>query len=560
MKNITQIKRILTITLSAILFFTSISMISTKEAKAESAYEKLEIEDMQLNKARIKTGAEDSAGKHVEVYWQQDKLDTFDKLTDITFARTVLQAEEAGEYNLQIHCKNDSGSGSITLKLFVNGTSYDVKVSGKSYTTVEKEVTMKKGKNTVVLAWVNWGYFDYINYPSELKQVKESTETKWHAYEAALNEIQLAPTSGFHNNEITLYTAPIEYNSGDEEWQGAVTFEGVIPKSINSIDLHYYVSSYNNGKAQLAMSVNAGKEVKLDLSGTKTNTELTYSISKKILEDAGFKSGEINKIKFRQASATGGNVGLYDIELREDKIEETTVAEVKSSRYEAEGAYSIAGARIKLSENDDESWSKGSYVGEFTEAKISKPSDIDEYCSNIGYIQYKVKADKAGYYKVVLGYATERDNMIVYATSGYEWSKVTLSSTGSWSNVGEASTYIYLKKGNNYIWVTGPAKEKDWVNYDYIDVKFDESAKIDTKKTVLLLDDNVSSQNSKIVDKEEDTTVSDNGEDLDNGDNEGNTSMISPKTGITILLFGVALVISLFSAGILYMKNTRVNR
>ena len=246
--------------------------------------------------------------------------------------------------------------------------------------------------------------------------------------------------------------------------------------------------------------------------------------------------------------------------MREDKIEETTVAEVKSSRYEAEGAYSIAGARIKVSENDDESWSKGSYVGEFTEAKISKPSDIDEYCSNIGYIQYKVKADKAGYYKVVLGYATERDNMIVYATSGYEWSKVTLSSTGSWSNVGEASTYIYLKKGNNYIWVTGPAKEKDWVNYDYIDVKFDESAKIDTKKTVLLLDDNVSSQNSKIVDKEEDTTVSDNGEDLDNGDNEGNTSMISPKTGITILLFGVALVISLFSAGILYMKNTRVNR
>ena len=278
------------------------------------------------------------------------------------------------------------------------------------------------------------------------------------------------------------------------------------------------------------------------------------------MEDAGFKSGETNKIKFRQASATGGNVGLYDIELREDKIEETTVAEVKSSRYEAEGAYSIAGARIKVSENDDESWSKGSYVGEFTEAKISKPSDIDEYCSNIGYIQYKVKADKAGYYKVVLGYATERDSMIVYATSGYEWSKVTLSSTGSWSNVGEASTYIYLKKGNNYIWVTGPAKEKDWVNYDYIDVKFDESAKIDTKKTVLLLDDNVSSQNSKIVDKEEDTTVSDNGEDLDNGDNEGNTSMISPKTGITILLFGVALVISLFSAGILYMKNTRVNR
>lgn len=146
MKNITQIKKILTITLSAILFFTSISMISTKEAKAESAYEKLEIEDMQLNKARIKTGAEDSAGKHVEVYWQQDKLDSFDKLTDITFARTVLEAEESGEYNLQIHCKNDSGSGSITLKLYVNGKPYDVKVSGKSYTTVEKEVTMKKGK------------------------------------------------------------------------------------------------------------------------------------------------------------------------------------------------------------------------------------------------------------------------------------------------------------------------------------------------------------------------------------------------------------------------------
>ena len=95
MKKINKFVSILTV---MVLLATSISIIHLKPVKAAAQYTKLEIEDMQLNKARIKTGSGDSGGKHVEVYWQQDTLDSFDKLTDITFARTVLQAEEAGDY------------------------------------------------------------------------------------------------------------------------------------------------------------------------------------------------------------------------------------------------------------------------------------------------------------------------------------------------------------------------------------------------------------------------------------------------------------------------------
>lgn len=535
-------KRILGVVFCIVLFASTITVGSVKEVKADTTYNKLEIEDMQLNKARIKTNSADSNGKHVETYWQQDPLDTYDKLTDITFARTVLEAGEAGDYIFQIHCKNETGGGSIGIKLYVNGTAYDITVSGTSYQTVNKTVTLAKGKNSIILAWVNWGYFDYINYPSELKLVSRNTDRKYYAVESALNEIQLTPTNGFHNPEASLYTAPIEYNSGDEEWQGAATFTADVPANIKSIDLNYYVTEYNNGKAQLAMSVNGGSEVKLDLSGTKTNTELTYSISTKTLTDAGFKAGQKNTIKFRQASSTGGKVGLYSIELKEEQVEQTTPAPSKANRYEAENAYIISGAKIKTAESDDENWSKGSYIGEFTPAVITKPSQIDEYCSNIGYVQYQVQADQKGYYKVTLGYASEED-MSVYVTSGYEWSKVNLTSTGKWCDVGEKYTYVYLKKGTNSIWVTGPTTEKGWVNYDYIDVEFDEAADIDTSDTVLLLDNGASSSNSKVVSNGEETTTKSKDTDSEAEDeNDEEDSLVSPKTGTSVIV-GLAIVL-----------------
>lgn len=526
-------KKILVAVLSIMIFSTSYTVTKVQNVEAYTTYNKLEIENMQLNKARIKKGSSDSGGKHVEAYWEQNPLDTYDKLTDITFARTVFEAEEAGEYTFQLHCKNESGSSTIGIKLYVNGKDYDINVTGNSYQTVNKTVTLNKGKNSIVIAWVNWGYFDYINYPSELKPVSFGTATKYNAFESALNEVQLTPTSAFHNPETVLYTAPIEYNSGDEEWQGSATFTVDAASTAKSLDLNYYVTEYNSGKAQLAMSINDGAEVKVDLSGTKTNTKLTYQISTKMLIDAGFKAGATNTIKFRQASSTGGKVGLYDIELKDSQVEVETPAPSKANRYEAENAYIMSGAKIRVSEKDEEDWSKGSYIGEFTPAVITKPSQIDEYCSNVGYVQYQVKADKKGYYKVTLGYATEAD-MSVYVTSGYEWSKVNLTSTGKWCDVGEKETYVFLKKGTNNIWVTGPTTETGWVNYDYIDVEFDESADIDTKDTVLLLDNGASNGNSKII-KNNDGNGDKKDEKPDTDDNEGNSNLVSPKTGVPFM-------------------------
>lgn len=552
-------KRILAFIFSVILFAASFTVYSEKEVKASTDYNKLEIENMQLNKARIKNGSSDSEGKHVEAYWQQEPLDSFERLTDITFARTVLEAEESGDYMLKIHCKNESGSDSITVKLYVNGTAHDIVVSGSAYQTVNETVALNKGKNSIVLAWVNWGYFDYINYPSELKVVSQSTDRKYYAFESALNEVQMTPTNGFHNPEAILYTAPIVYDSGDEEWQGSVTFNVDAAKEIKSIDLHYYVTEYNSGAAQLAMSVNGGKEIKLDLSGKVKNQELVYQISSKTLTEAGFVAGKTNKIKFRQSSASGGKIGLYYIELKEQVVEEVTTAAQKINRYEAESAYGIAGAKIKKSENEDEKWSKGGYVGEFTAASITTASQIDEYCSNIGYIQYRVQADQAGYYNVTLGYSTEVESMSVYVTSGYKWSKVQLTSTDKWSNVGETSTDVYLKKGENHIWVTGPASAKDWVNYDYIDVKFDKTANVDTSKTVLLLDDGLSASNSKVISNGEKTTTAEEevktDKNTDSTSDSSDKSLISPKTGISIRVPVIILLLSMIGLFAAYKKD-----
>lgn len=537
-----MIKRIFAAALSLILLLSVIT-ISDVKAGEFTEFKKLEIEDMQLNKARIKTGDGDSNGKHVETYWQQDPLDTFDKLTDITFARTVLNAPSAGDYRLQIRCKNDSGSGSIKVMIYVNGTPNEVTVSGSSYQSVSTTLTLQKGENAIVIAWVNWGYFDYINYPSDLEIVSKDSGNTYYASESALNEIQLAPTTAFHAPKASLYTAPIEYNSGDEEWQGSATFTVDAASTIKSINLHYYAIEYNNGKAQLGMTVNGGAEVKVDLSGSKTAEELVKSISEKTLTEAGFKPGQKNVIKFRQSSATGGKIGLYSIELKEDEVVETTAAPTKATRYETEGALIISGGKIKTAEGDSENWSGGEYVGEFAPANITKPSQIDEYCSNIGYVQYEVKADKAGYYAITLGYATEVD-MPVYVTSGYEWSKIDLKSTGSWNAIGEKQGYVYLKKGTNNIWVTGPASEDAWVNYDYIDVEFSEKGTIDTSKTVLFIDKKVKKTNSKEVESEDpkETTVAD--------EEPEETELTSPKTGtnkvLILLLLAVVVTVAIF--------------
>lgn len=550
-----EVKKLFSIVAFVAMILTATVFTGIKCANATESYTKLEIEDMQLNKARIKKNSGDSNGKHVEVYWQQDPLDKFDKLTDITFARTVLDAEKEGEYELQIHCKNDSGSSSINLKLYVNGIPYDITLTGSEYTTLKTKVKMKKGYNAVVLAWVNWGYFDYISYPEGISTVSKNTENMYYAYEAALNEVQLAPTSEFHNAETTLYTAPIEYNSGDEEWQGSATFKVKAGSDIKSLDLGYYVTSYNGGKAEIAMSVNNNKEIIIDLSGSKVNTELVKSISSKILEDAGFKSGAENTIKFRKASQKAGSVGLYYIKLKKEQVEETTEDKKTAIRYEAEKAYLISGGKIKNQEKDSESWSQKLYVGDFTAASISSSSEIDEYCSNVGFIQYKVKAEKAGYYKVILGYATEIEKMTVYVTSGYEWSKVILQSTGSWDNVGEEDAYVYLNEGENYIWVTGPTKKDDWANYDYIDIVFEKSAIINTKKTVLLLDDGEIDEVSTVEQKDTNSDVEETTDANDSNNQDDDLDLISPKTGVRIYVIMLVMVASGLVALLTINKN-----
>ncbi len=542
-----KVRKILAAMLS-IMLLVSIVSVSNVSAGEYTQYNKLEIEDMQLNKARIKTASSDSNGKHVEVYWQQDPLDTYDKLTDITFARSVFKAPKAGDYRFQIRVKNDSGSSSIKLMFFVNDVENEIEVAGSNTQTVSKTVSLKEGENSIVLAWVNWGYFDYINYPADLEIVNQSSGNTYYAFESALNEVQLAPTNGFHSPKASLYTAPIEYNSGDEEWQGSATFTVDAASTIKSMDLHYYALEYNNGKAQLGMTINGGNEVKIDLSGSKTAEELVKSISEKTLLEAGFKPGEKNTIKFRQSSATGGKIGLYSIVLKEEVVEETTTVPTKEERYEAEDAYIISSGKIKTSESDSEGWSKGSYVGEFAPTKITKPSQIDEYCSNVGHLQYKVNVDKAGYYKVTLAYATESD-MSVYMTSGYEWSKVALTSTGSWDAIGEKSEYVYLKKGLNYIWVTGPTTEEGWVNYDYIDIEYAQEGTIDTSKTVLFMDKKVKAEQPQEEEVNPDP-------DIEPAEETPIEETKSPQTGVesTIILL---IVIMIVVVGIYIFMRTR---
>ncbi len=274
-----------------------------------------EAEDMQLNHVRFPTTGGVDAGEAIGVYWQFD--DGFrPELTDDSFGRLILNAPEAGEYTIEVGYY----AAEYPMRVYVNGElQVDVTLPSNSWSggTQQMTVTLEEGDNVLLFCVSRWGCFDYVNLPYALQVVETETTVPdtYHAADALLQSTRLLPVESLFDPAAQLYTDVLQYDSSDG-YIGKATFT-VDATLGDSVTLHYYVTQYaDDGSATLAVSVNGGAAFQIDLSGTKTGTELTYTIDANTLAANGLVDGE-NTIAFSKPD-TDDQEGLYSLTVQED--------------------------------------------------------------------------------------------------------------------------------------------------------------------------------------------------------------------------------------------------
>lgn len=325
-----KIKKALSIILSAAMIFTSISVTGNSVKAEETGYVKVEMENMQINRARIKDNAADSNGKHVEVFWQEDAFQDANDIANQSYVRMVVDAATAGEYTFKIGCTT---WGDVSARMYVNGAKTDLTIPSGEKQEYAVTVQLEEGKNAILFSWINWSEMDYILVPDTLTVVSEETDTYYPAGAAALN------MTWFHSDDVSiyspdakLYTGTMYLNvdpgtgvPGDEEWQPSATFTVNAPSEMKSLKLEYYIEEEGTPNSEISLIINGGTP----LAVAADDKGVSY-VDTKTLTDNGFVLGEKNTVKVQQKNVNGGTFGLYSLtELIED--EPVSDAEVKTA-------------------------------------------------------------------------------------------------------------------------------------------------------------------------------------------------------------------------------------
>lgn len=150
---------------------------------------------------------------------------------------------------------------------------------------------------------------------------------------------------------------------------------------------------------------------------------------------------------------------------------------INQNKYESEDANVNFGKK-----ETNGNFSNSSYVGNMnTVHQISKVEDINDDWSNIPYIKYDVKVNKAGVYNIKIGYATQTPVVHIYYKCNdmqkEQWGKESIVSSGSWDKIKNKEITLPLKEGHNELWISGSTRGTsgdNWVNYDFIEVKLKE--------------------------------------------------------------------------------------
>lgn len=304
----------------------------TKKSSVVTTY-KYEAEDMQLNNMRFPTTNGISSGQAVGVYWSE-KSAFKGSLEKDSYARIVLEAEEAGNYEISMQYY----AGSYPVRIYVNGElQIDETLPGNGWGKATENfiLPLHEGKNVVIFAVAEWGCFDAIYLPSTLKVVENAEDGNvYRAENALLQAVYLQPANSVFDPEIDLYTGALRYDSSDDYISKVIY--NVDATEGKSMTIHYYVSeAAKDGSASIACKINDNAKFYIDLDSSELNTEQEIVVSANDMVEGGLMDGN-NEIELSAAN-NGGSVGIYAIELNEDAsfvpTEKTTMTGVELKDY-----------------------------------------------------------------------------------------------------------------------------------------------------------------------------------------------------------------------------------
>lgn len=332
----------------------------TSDNNSSDATYVYQAEDMQLNNMRFPTTSGIADGEAVGVYWTNTS-EFKESLQKDSFARLIVEAPAEGNYKIQMKYN----AGTYPVRIYVNGEmQIDEILPGNNWSNSKAEfnLSLSKGKNVLVFSVAAWGCFDYIVLPLQLKVVENTyEENTYYAQDAILQATTLEPYGSIFDADAVLYTGGLKYDSSDN-YISKVAFN-VDALEGQSLTLHYYVENYTTiGEATLECSINGNPKFAIDLSGTETHKEITYTIDANTLAEGGLWDGA-NEIVFTPAEG-GSKVGLHYITLQKDidynPVERTTYTGVQLKDY-----ISYRGRTLDINNSVTFDWSGSGFAFNF---------------------------------------------------------------------------------------------------------------------------------------------------------------------------------------------------
>ena len=226
--------------------------------------------------------------------------------------------------------------------------------------TSDVTVDLRQGNNVVLIAVRQYGCIDYIILPAGLSLISAPAQEGCAAVDGKMQAVSLG--GNIFDAEALLYTQPLRYDT-DSQFISQAEFTLQINQG-DCIVIDYYVSSYDDGQADLGLVIN-GISMNIDLAGSQTNTRLQKTVSADELAVYGLMDG-VNSVAFR--AGTKGQVGLYSFKVEADPNYSGEGAFVTKSGAElvSEGYITLRGRSMTIGDSVTFDWSGSGFAFYYT--------------------------------------------------------------------------------------------------------------------------------------------------------------------------------------------------
>lgn len=430
-------------------------------------------------------------------FWYKNFLDDNGKMKTNAFDRIDWFIEQAGKRGIYVILDMHGVPGSQNGQDHSGDTTQGVSFFQGS--------NASENQQTAINLWVEIAKhyqdnptvagYDLLNEPYTSESIQLTTRTVWDYYDKAYDAIRAVdgehviimeatwePSRLPNPTEYGWTNVMYEYHCYNYDSQTVAEDQlASINKKLDNIDKANYnvpsyigetsfFSNYDSWRACLQRMNDYGISYTTWTYKT-TNKNSSWGIFNQTSSEADIENDSYDTIytKWSNASQCRKNTTLYNV-LAQYLNQPSLRKSEGTGRYEAElyDEKVNGGSATTLTTNFGNSFSNDGYVENMN----------DNHSTDMGsakYIQFNIKMNHAGKYKLRVGYATTTDTRFAVQVNDGEWSFQDVYSTGAWDSVNTAEMYVEFNRGENIVKITGSVDVTDsWIILDYFEVEEEE--------------------------------------------------------------------------------------